>query len=103
MDTFTSFKETNTSVVSVEEKLNKIEGYIKLNIENKKNYFLNSKQDIKIIEDGLEKLNRNETFSQANFKNLIERFKISLSVNIKNKQYYYYYYNHFQFLFLKIE
>jgi hypothetical protein len=72
--------------LATEEKLIKIESYIKLNIQNKKNYFNASRQDVKIIEDCLERLNRNEYFDQTNFKTLVERCKILINVRLKLKK-----------------
>lgn len=66
------------------EKLKYIYNFIKLDLEERKKYFMNSRYEISSLE---EKIERFEGFSQTNFHNLIERCRSFLITSRDDKLY----------------
>ena len=69
------------------EKLNFIENFIKIHLEEKKKYFTHSNYEIITLNENIEKLLKSDHFNQENFKNVIEKCKILMKFGREDKLY----------------
>lgn len=72
------FKTGIDENLSIKKKLESIDIYIRLLVEEKLKFYSNSKLEVKNIDDVLMDLKINNSFSQSNFTRLIERVKVGI-------------------------
>jgi uncharacterized protein (DUF3084 family) len=73
--------------ISLNEKLQTINHFVKKSIKEKENYFNQSNYELKSLDENIERLQKMNGFSQENFINLIEKCK--MLINAEREQYLY--------------
>ncbi len=73
-------ENSDEGLVSLQEKLTSVDHFVKKALKEKKNYFTQSNYELKSLDKNIERLQKISGFSQDNFINLIDKYKLLISV-----------------------